>query len=78
MEVFARHGFPRRVEAVNLPPQLSKLLRIAEKVIEEGTEDRLRGIGSSNDDKVAIVDYNLEWYFLFFCAEFVGLRRLYS
>lgn len=78
MEVFARYGFIRRVEVVDLRSQLSELFRIAEEVKEERTEDRLRGIGSSDDDKVAIVDHDLERYFLFFCAEFVGLRRLCS
>jgi len=72
--VFARHSFTGGVETVNFPSQLGKLLRVAEKVKEEGTEDRLRGIGSGNDDEFAIVDHNLEWYFFFFCAKFVGLR----
>ena len=64
-----------RVEAVNFPSQLGKLLWIAEKVKEEGAEGRLRGIGSGNEDSVTIADHNLERYFFFFCAKFVGLRR---
>ena len=60
---------------INFLSQLCKFLRVAQKVEKEGREDRLRGIGSSNDDKVTIVEDNVEWYFFFICTEFVGLRR---
>jgi hypothetical protein len=73
LEVFARQGFLGRVEAIDFLPQFSECRRVAEKVKEDGREDRFRGIGPSNDNKVTIVEDDVEWYFLFLCAGFVGL-----
>ena len=58
---------------VDFISQFPKFLRVGEKVEEERGKDRLRGIGSSYDDKVAIVDDNVERYFFFLCPGFVGL-----
>lgn len=60
---------------VNLLSQFSELLWAAKKVEEEGGEYRLRGVGTRNNNKVAIVDNNLEWYFFFFRTKFVGLWK---
>jgi hypothetical protein len=71
--VFTRQRFSGRVEAIDFFSQFGKFLRIGEEVEEERSKDRLRSIGSSYDDKVSIIDDNLERYILFLCAEFVGL-----
>ena len=55
--------------------QFVELLRVVEEVKEERGEGRLRGIGSSNNNEVTVVEDNLKWYFFFFCTEFIGLRR---
>ena len=71
--MFGRQRFPGRVEAVDFFPQVCELFRVAEKVKEEGREDRLRSIGSSNDNKVTVVDDDIEGYFFFLCTKLVGL-----
>ena len=60
---------------VDFLSQFNKLLWVVEKVKEEGREDRLRGVGSGNDDEVTVVEDDVKRYFLFFCAGFVGLRK---
>ena len=58
---------------VDFLSQSNELLWVMEKVKKERGEDYLCGIGSSNDDKVAISEDNLEWDLFFFRAEFVRL-----
>ena len=60
---------------VDFLSQSNELLRVVEKVKKERGEDYLCGIRSSNDDKVAISEDDLERNLFFFRTEFVRLWR---